>query len=119
LNIDSPPVAQLSSAKEIIRKFSLEKAQLAFTIGKKIIGNDNITYISDAHTTVFSEELIEILKESESDNTTTESTTERSHTSKNLNCQMYKYAPRSGYTDGNEEILIFFTNKLNPKKYGG
>ncbi len=81
--------------------------------------NDNVTYISYAHTTVFSEELIEILKESESDNTTTESTTERSHTSKNLNCRMYKYAPRSGYTDSNDEVLIFFTNKLKPKKYGG
>jgi hypothetical protein len=33
-------------------------------------------------------------------------------------CRMYKYAPRYGYTQGNDEMLIFFTRKLEEKKYG-
>jgi hypothetical protein len=32
---------------------------------------------------------------------------------------MYKYAPQSGYTDGGDEVLIFFTDRLKPKRYGG
>ena len=34
-------------------------------------------------------------------------------------CRMYKYAPRKGYTDEKEEVLIFYTGKLGVKKYGG
>lgn len=33
-------------------------------------------------------------------------------------CYMRKYAPRYGYTDGGEEMIILFTTKLNEKKYG-
>ena len=49
----------------------------------------------------------------------TESTTVRSRTSRSSNCRMYKYAPQNGYTNSNDEVLIFFTNKLKPEKYGG
>ncbi len=57
--IDSPSIAQLSSAKNTIREFNLDKCQLAFTIGKKIIANNDVIYISYAFTTVFSEDMIE------------------------------------------------------------
>ncbi len=112
---------QLPKTKETIKAFTLNKSQLAFTMGKKIIGDNNIvTNLLYLHTTIFSEELIEIFsKRSDSDTATTESTTVRSHTSKSSNCQMYKYAPQSGYTDGGDEVLIFFTDRLKPKRYGG
>ena len=35
------------------------------------------------------------------------------------NCRIYKYAPRSGFAESNEDMIIFLTNKLEPKKYGG
>lgn len=64
--------------------------------------------------------MIEIVgKETDSDAGPSESTTLRSQTRKSSICQIYKYAPRTGYTESNDEILIFFTNKLKTKKYGG
>jgi hypothetical protein len=118
-NLDSPSTPQLPTVKDTIQQFHLDKCQLAFTIGKRRIMNDIVTFIAFACTTVYSEELIEIVKESEPNNPTTVSMTGRSHTLINAGCRMYKYAPRSGYTDSNDEILIFFTSKLKPNKYGG
>jgi hypothetical protein len=103
---------QLASAKDTIAEFNLNKAQLAFTVGKKIIAKDSITIISYAHTTVFSDELFE-------SDVPTESTTDRSHASSSSNCQIYKYAPQKGSADGNDEVLIFYSNKIKPEKYGG
>lgn len=34
-------------------------------------------------------------------------------------CRVYKYAPRYGFDRGEEEMVIFLTNKLEPMKYGG
>ncbi|CAF4499200.1 unnamed protein product [Rotaria sp. Silwood2] len=116
LDEDSSP--QLSSAKDTIKEFNLEKAQLAFTIGKKTIEDNNITYIVCSQTTVFSEEMTENIRESDLVNAPTESTIVRPHSLISSDCRMYKYAPRSGFTDTNDEILIFYTNKLKPSKYG-
>ncbi|CAF3931194.1 unnamed protein product [Rotaria sp. Silwood1] len=116
-NEDSIP--QLSSIKDTIKEFNLEKAQLAFTIGKKTIVNNNITYIVFKQTTIFSEEMIEnISRESDVDNVSTESIIVRPRASSSSICRMYKYAPRNGFTDSYDEMLIFYTNKLKPRKYG-
>jgi hypothetical protein len=34
-------------------------------------------------------------------------------------CDVDTYAPRRGYADGEEKMLILFTKKLERKKYGG
>jgi hypothetical protein len=116
----SASVAQPSSPKHTIKEFDLKKSQLAFTVGKKTLVEGIPTLIVFAYTTVFSDEMTEtIRRDSDSDNAPTESTTVRSHSSKSSNCRMYKYAPRHGYADSNDEVLIFFTNKLRTKKYGG
>jgi hypothetical protein len=112
--------SQLSSVKETNKEFNLDICQLAFTIGEKTIRNGITTYIAYACTTAFSDEMSETVgRELDSDNAPTESTTRRSHSSKSSNCGVYKYAPRNGYTDSNDEVLIFLTNKLKPKRYGG
>jgi hypothetical protein len=50
---DSTP--QLSFVKDTVREFNLDKAQLAFTIAQKIIGNDTIAMTLFTTTTVFSD----------------------------------------------------------------
>jgi len=115
---DSTP--QLSSAKDTVREFNLDKAQLAFTIAQKIIGHDTISMALFSCTTVFSDTMIGHFKrEFESDNAPSESTTVRSNSSRSPDCHVYKYAPRSVYQNSNDEVLIFYTSKLKPKKYGG
>jgi hypothetical protein len=54
---------------------------------------------------------------SDEDDKSTESAA-KSNPSPPPDCRMYKYAPRRGYTEGNQEILIFYTKKLEEKKYG-
>ncbi|CAF3894940.1 unnamed protein product [Rotaria sordida] len=116
-NEDSSP--QLPSVKDTIKEFNLEKAQLAFTIGKKTMENNNVTFIVFNRTTVFSEEMAEnISRESDLDDVPSVPTIVRSHPLSPSECRMYKYAPRSGFTDSNDEILIFYTSKLKLKKYG-
>ena len=56
-------------------------------------------------------------KEAGEDDNPTESTTKGN--SPPPQCQVRKYAPRHGYADGEEEMLIFCTTKLEIKKYGG
>jgi hypothetical protein len=34
-------------------------------------------------------------------------------------CRVYKYAPRYGFDASQEDMVIFLTNKHEPKKYGG
>jgi hypothetical protein len=115
---DSTP--QLSSAKDTVREFNLDKAQLAFTIAQKIIGNDTITMVLFSCTTVFSDTMIgHFRRELEPDNAPSESTTLRSHSSRSSDCHVYKYAPRHVHQNSNDEVLIFYTSKLRPKKYGG
>jgi hypothetical protein len=115
---DSTP--QLSSVKDTVREFNLDKAQLAFTIAEKIIGNDGITMALFTITTVFSDTLTDrVRRELESEDAPSESTTIRSNSSRSSNCQVYKYAPRHVHQNSNDEVLIFYTSKLKPKKYGG
>ena len=118
--LDNEFTAQLPSVKDTIKEFQLEKCQLAFTIGTKTIVDQTPTYIVFSQTTTFSEEMTEnIGRESDLVNTSSGLTTVRSAISKPSFCRMYKYAPRTGYTDANDEILICYRNKLKPDKYGG
>ncbi len=97
----------MSTPKDTIKEFNLDRPQLAFTLGRKTDGNLCVFYTC---TTQFSDEIEITGRGSDSD---------RSHIPKPSICQMYKYAPRNGYTDGNDEVLMFFTNKLKQNRYGG
>jgi hypothetical protein len=69
-------------------------------------------------TTVFSEEMIEgVGKEIDGDDSNQPSN-ERPISSPSV-CRVYKYAPRYGFAESHEDMVIFLTNKLEPKKYGG
>jgi hypothetical protein len=106
--------------KDTIKEYNLGRSQLAFTIGQKMNENDEFPFIVFSSTTTFSEEMNENTpKESDLINEPTESTSTRSTRSTSSTCRMYKYVPRHGFTEGNEEVLIFFTTKLRVEKYGG
>ncbi len=109
----------MSAAKDTIREFNLNKSQLAFTVCKKIIQDNTVTMITYAHTTIFSDELIDSVREVDPENSPTESSAVRSRSSGSSICRMHKYAPRKGSVNGNDEVLIFFTNKIKLGKYGG
>ncbi|CAF1022539.1 unnamed protein product [Adineta steineri] len=109
---------QLTCMRDTIKEFNLDKAQLAFTVGKKVIDTTNTTIVY-ALTTIFSNEIIDTTsKELDFDNTPTESKTLRSHPPKLSECFMYKYAPRQGHRNSKDEVLIFYTNGLQLKTYG-
>ncbi|CAF3747753.1 unnamed protein product [Rotaria magnacalcarata] len=111
--------SQLLSIKDTIKEFNLEKAQLAISIGKKATNTNDTIWIIYHRTTVFSDELIQQFdKESYVDCTPSGSSSVRFNSPQESDCRVYKYAPKSGYADSNDEILIFYTNRLQPKKYG-
>ncbi|CAF1582930.1 unnamed protein product [Rotaria magnacalcarata] len=117
LNNESSP--QLLSIKDTIKEFNLEKAQLAISIGKKAANTDDTIWIIYHRTTVFSDELIEQFgKESYVDCTPSGSSSVRFNSAQESDCRVYKYAPKFCYADSNDEILIFYTNRLQRKKYG-
>lgn len=103
-----------------IEELDLNRFRLAFTVGTKIIANDIPTLIPDVRTTVLSNEFTEVTnQESDEHGASTNSKRKKSRRSKSPNVQIYKWGPRKGYTDGNEQILIAFANKLKSDKYGG
>ncbi|CAF4276781.1 unnamed protein product, partial [Rotaria socialis] len=113
--------SQLLSIKDTIKEFNLEKAQLAISIGKKATNtNDNDTiWIIYNRTTVLSDELIQQFgKESYANCTPSGTSSVRFNSSEESDCRVYKYAPKFSYADSSDEILIFYTNRLQLKKYG-
>ena len=86
--------------------------------GQKLNINDKFPTIIDPYVSIISDEMTLIPdQESIEDNESTKSTTE-SNSSSPPECRMYKYASRYGYTEGNDEVLIFYNKKLEEKKYG-
>lgn len=109
---------QLSSAKDTISEYNLGKSQLAFTIAKKVTMNGQTFMVTYPDTTIFSDEMIEGGgNESDPDNDTS-SSNEPLKSSASI-CQVYKYAPKYGFDTSIEDMVIFLTNKLEVKKYGG
>ena len=119
--LDEQSTPQLRTAKETIKEFNLEISQLTFTVGKKISNNGVPSLILFSSTTVFSDRMTEnVTRDVDSDIMSRESNTlEPSTSSLDAPCHMYQYAPRYGYQDTNETVLIFYTSKLKPKIYGG
>jgi hypothetical protein len=102
---------------DMMDEYNLERSHLAFTIGKKVLTNGQSSMVLYPQTTVFSAEMAEDGgKQSETDSETESSTDRISASSCNRN--IYKYAPRSGFAESNEEVLVFLRNKLEPRKFG-
>jgi len=108
---------QLSSPKDTIREFNLEKSQLAFTIAKKVIKDGQTIIDPYPDTTVFSDEMIEGASNELDDDNDIQASNGRSKPS-SPSCRVYKYAPRYGFDTSNEDMVIFLTHKLEPKTYG-
>ena len=120
-NFQGNSVRQMSSAKETISEYNLDHSQLAFVVAKPMIDHNN-KMIENLfpETIVFSEEMIEgVGKEIEGDSDI-QSPNERPVASTSPSpCRVYKYAPKYGYEQSQEDMVIFLTNKPEPKKYGG
>ena len=119
--LDEQSTPQLRTAKETIKEFNLEMSQLTFTVGKKVSNNGVPSLILFSSTTIFSDRMTErVTRDVDSDIMSRDSNTlEPSKSSLDAPCHMYQYAPRYGYQDTNETVLIFYTSKLKPKIYGG
>jgi hypothetical protein len=97
----------------MVQEYNLKTIQLAFMIGKKMNAGDSFPTTVLPHSTVFSGEMVENDgKEKVEEKKPIQSATTPP------DCRMYKYAPRHGYTEGMEEVLIFYTKKLEENKYG-
>ncbi len=118
--LQNTPVSQQSLQKKIdvMKEFNLEKSQLAFTLGKKVMNNGQLSMLIYTDTTIFSDPMDENDERQSDTETDTESSNEKAISSSLNNC-IYKYAPRSGLAGNNDEMLIFLKNKIEAKKYGG
>jgi hypothetical protein len=109
---------RLKKEIDTIKEYNLDKSQLAFTLGKKFLNNGQLTMLIYTDTTIFSDEMNEYIEKYSDNGTDTESSSEKI-TSSTINQHIYKYAPKSGSIDNNDEMLIFLKKKLESKKYGG
>ncbi len=100
---------------DIIKEYNLDKSQLAFTLGKKVINNGQSTMVLYTDTTIFSEEMNEYNERYSDNETDTESSSDKT----TIDHFIYKYAPKSGSRETNDEMLVFLKKKLESKKYGG
>jgi hypothetical protein len=105
---------------ETVKEYNLEKSQLAFTVGKKILVNGQSLMHVYSHTTIFSDQMDE---KDEKDERQSDSETDTESSSEKLSSSssdryIYKYAPQSGISANNDEMLIFLKKKLERKKYG-
>jgi hypothetical protein len=109
---------QFPDSKKTIKEYSLDRSQLAFTIGKQVLINDQPSLELCSDTTIYSDEMIEgAAKELEADNDSqSQNEVPRPVPS---SCRVYNYAPRSGFADSIEDMLIFLTTKLESRRYGG
>ena len=120
IQLDSFATSHLSSPKETIKEFNLDRQQLAFTLAQKTIIDGIPTNVAFASTTVFSDEVIELSgRRSGPNNASTNPTVTRSRAPKPPICELYKYGPRQGYPEKHDEIYIIYNNPLRPNKYGG
>lgn len=104
--------------KDVITEYNLDHTQLAFTVGRQIWQDNQIMIELYPQTTVFSDEMIEGGSKDVDGDSEVPSPNEKPIPSPPL-WRIYKYAPRYGFDQSQEEMVIFLTNKPEPKKYGG
>ena len=111
-------LSQLSTAKLTISEYNLDRCQLAFTVGKLVMRDGQQYWEIEPGTTAFSEEMVEGAEKEVEGEIDSQSPTTNTNSTAPI-CRVYKYAPKSGFANGDEDMLIFLTNKLEPRKYGG
>ncbi|CAF0934854.1 unnamed protein product [Adineta steineri] len=112
-NIIGNVVPQSTSGRKLIQEYNLKTMHLSFIIGKKQNINDKIPRFVDPKLIIFSRKFEELAnRDNESNEPTAISDVSIP------DCSIYKYAPRYGYTTGDDEMLLFFSRKLEVKKYG-
>ncbi|CAF3425593.1 unnamed protein product [Rotaria sp. Silwood2] len=116
-NVRNDLLTQFPRPKDIIDEYKLDQSQLAFTVAKKETIGDRIEKNIYPNTTVYSEEMVEGVDIASTVDNSMQSTTVKTNSSTS-NCRVYKYAPKWGFDTSNEDMLIFLTNKPEPKKYG-
>jgi len=112
----------LKNHKETVIEFKLDQTILAFTIVRQYVNNNDIRTDVYTESTIFSHIMIEGEakgKESETEQNTQLIDGESVTSAPPPLCRVYKYAPRYGFDTSEEDMVIFLTNKLEPKKYGG
>ncbi|CAF4203164.1 unnamed protein product, partial [Adineta steineri] len=112
-NIIGNVVPQSTSGRKLIQEYNLKTMHLSFIIGKKDNMNDKVPRFVDPKLIIFSRKFEEL------ENRDNESNEPTAIADVSIpDCSIYKYAPRYGYTTGNDEMLLFFSRKLEVKKYG-
>ncbi len=86
---------------------------------EELIINGISSVVFYACTTQFSDEMFDPSRKSHPVNPSSELTARGPVIPKSNVCEVYKYAPRYGYDDTNNEVLMFFTDKLLVHRYGG
>jgi hypothetical protein len=120
LQVDSFATSHASSPKELIKEFNLDRQQIAFTLGQKTIIDNILTNVAFASTTVFSEEVAQIIGRRSGPNTaSTNPTTTASPIPKVSMDELYEYGPQKGYRETHDRIFVIYKNSLRPKRYGG
>ncbi|CAM2705369.1 unnamed protein product [Rotaria socialis] len=116
-NLQNSSVPQCSPSKDLNKEYNLDRSQLAFTVGRKMADNGRDTIELFLESTVFSEEMVEGGDMESSIGSNIQLSTVELDPTVNK-CQVYKYAPKHGFDVSNEDMVIFLTRKLEPKKFG-
>lgn len=115
-------VPQLENHKDTIIEYKLDQTILAFTIVRQYLGNNGMQVDVYTESTVFSHIMTEGEvkgKETETEQDTQLIDNESVASASPPLCRVYKYAPRYGFDTSEEDMVIFLTHKLEPRKYGG
>jgi hypothetical protein len=102
------PTQNAISKREMVAQYNLKKAHLAFFIGEKINANSEFPQVIEPRLTEFSEIMTLV----------SDGPTDKSNSSSLPDCGVDQYAPRYGYTDGGDLMLIFLTRKPDERKNG-
>ena len=104
--------------KDMINEYNLDHTQLAFTVGRQVPGDHQSKPDFYPETTIFSEAMIEGGSNELDGDHDVQSPNEKPISSRPL-CRVYKYAPKYGFDQNEEDMMVLLTNKIEPKKYGG
>lgn len=104
--------------KEMINTYNLGHSHLAFTVGRDLMENNELKRYFYWETTVFSEVMIEGESKDIDGDHDVQSPNGKPTSPPSL-CRVFKYAPKYGFDQNEEDMVVMLTGKLEPKKYGG
>ena len=117
-NLSSSTQHSLNKEIDPVKEYNLDRSQLVFTLGKKVMHNGQLTMFVYANTAVFSEEMIEFDSRQVHVEMDTDILIKKVKPTVDDQA-VFDYAPRSGLGNSNEQMLISLNKKLDLRKYGG